>query len=204
MLLALGWKAWTRNDFVYGILLPLIVVLIIVGLSQLRQIFGFGSLGIVTGIVMEIEEIVVVGGIPLLFGLIWNRWAGGVSGFLLGSLYALSVADKFGRLPTTHFTGTGTLLLGYVVSAMLIGYMAGVLNKRSDNFSRMLIVGVLSTTIGGVLLFGVLQLSPVNVVTGLDGFLLTVLSRTACGAIVPVIAKVFTLYGVTMGQKNQQ
>ena len=78
---------------------------------------------------------------------------------------------------------------------MLIGYMAGALNKRSENFRRMLIAAVTAATIGGVILFGVFQISPANVVTGTDGFLLTLLSRVACGLIVPVIAKVFMWYG---------
>jgi hypothetical protein len=65
----------------------------------------------------------------------------------------------------------------------------------------MLISGVAAATIGGVLLFGVFQLSPANVVTGIDGFLLTVLSRMACGAVIPVIAKVFMWYGMAMKKK---
>ena len=52
----------------------------------------------------------------------------------------------------------------YVVSAMLIGYMAEALNKRLENFRRMIISGVVAGTIGGIFLFGVLQPSPVNVV----------------------------------------
>ena len=79
---------------------------------------------------------------------------------------------------------------------MLIGYMAGALNKRSENFRRMLIAGVTAGTIGGIMLFLVFQLSPANVVTGIDGLLLTVLARTACGLVVPVIAKLFMWYGV--------
>jgi hypothetical protein len=68
------------------------------------------------------------------------------------------------------------------------------MNKRLENFLRMMITGIFTTTVGGILLFGIFHLSPVNVVTGLDGFLLTVLSRTACGAIIPIIAKVFMWY----------
>ena len=174
----------------------------IVAISQLGRLFG-GGFGVVTGITMEIEEMTVIVGVPLIFGLLWNRWAGGASGFLLGSLYALYWADSY-RSPFAgnHVSGAGTVLLAYILSAMLIGYMAGALNKRSDNFRGMLIVGVVSATVGGVLLFGVFQLSSANVVTGWDGFLLTVLSRTACGAIIPVIAKVFTWYGVMAGKKQ--
>ena len=101
-----------------------------------------------------------------------------------------------------NITGSGTVLLAYLLSAMLIGYMAGALNKRSNDFRRMLISGVVAATIGGVLLFGVFQLSPANVVTGIDGFLLTVLSRTACGAIIPLIAKVFMWYGITVNKSQ--
>jgi hypothetical protein len=84
---------------------------------------------------------------------------------------------------------------------MLIGYMAGALSKRSENFIRLLISGVVAGTIGGLMLFGVFQLSSANVVTGIDGFLLTVLTRTACGAVVAVIAKVFMWYGVAITKK---
>jgi hypothetical protein len=203
MFLALDWKHWSRNDLIYGIISPILVVLLIVAISKLGSLFG-GGFGVVTGIVMEIQEMTVIVGVPLIFGLLWNRWAGGASGFLVGSLYALYWADSYhssfgggGRI-----VGYGTVLLGYIVSAMLIGYMAGALNKRSDNFRRMLIAGLTSATIGGVLLFGVFQLSPANVVTGWDGFLLTVLTRTACGAVIPVIAKVFTWYGLKMGKSQ--
>lgn len=92
--------------------------------------------------------------------------------------------------------GSGTVLIAYILSAMLIGYMAGALNKRSENFIRLLISGVVAASIGGIMLFGIFQLSSANVVTGIDGFLLTVLTRTACGAVVAIIAKVFMWYGM--------
>ena len=95
-------------------------------------------------------------------------------------------------------TGFGPTILGYVLSAMLIGYMAGALNKRSENFLRMIIVGVVSATVGGVLLFGMFQLSSSNVMIGMDAVLLTVLTRTATGVIIAVIAKVFMWYGVAL------
>jgi hypothetical protein len=95
-------------------------------------------------------------------------------------------------------SGFGPTILGWVLSAMLIGYMAGALNKRSENFLRMVVAGVISTTVGGLFLFGMFQLSPSNVVTGLDGFLITVLTRTASGVIIAVIAKVFMWYGVAL------
>lgn len=194
--MGLGWKEWNRSDIIYGIIAPVVVVLLIVAISKLGSLSG--GFGIATGITMEITELVMITVVPLLLGLVWNRWAGGASGFLLGSLYALYWADSYhSPFAGNNIGGSGTVLLAYLISAMLIGYMAGALNKRSDNFRRMIISGITASTIGGLVLFGVFQLSPINVVTGTDGFLLTVLTRTACGAVVAVIAKVFTWYGMT-------
>jgi len=191
--MGLGWKEWNRSDIIYGVVAPVLVVLLIVAISQLDRLFG-GGFGIVTGITMELQELLLIVVVPLMLGLVWNKWAGGASGFIMGSIYALYWADSY-RSPFSGNTfGSGTVLLGYVLSAMLIGYVAGAMNKRSDNFLRMVISGIATTTIGGLLLFGVFQLSPVNVVTGIDGFLLTVLTRTACGAVIPVIAKVLMWY----------
>jgi hypothetical protein len=205
--MGLGWKDWSRSDVLYGVVVPLVVVLVIVGLSLVGSFFissgGMsGSTGIVIGIISEIEEMVVIVAVPLLLGLVWNRWAGGASGFLMGSIYAMWFAVQYGVFSygtsPRGAMGFGPTLLGWVLSAMLIGYMAGALNKRSENFRRMVIAGVVSTTVGGVFLFGMFQLSPSNVMVGVDAFLLTVLTRTAAGVIIPIIAKVFMWYGIAM------
>lgn len=192
--MGLSWKQWNRGDIIYGIVAPVLVVLLIVVISQLSRLIG-GGFSIVTGITMELQELIVIVAVPLVLGLVWNRWAGGASGFLMGSFYALYWADSMHSL-----WGSGTILLAYLLSAMLIGYMAGALNKGSEDFRRMLVSGVVAATIGGIVLFGVFQLSSVNVVTGISGFLLTVLARTVCGVIVPVIAKVFMWYGISAGK----
>jgi hypothetical protein len=194
--MSLGWKQWNRSDIIYGIIVPVIVVLLIVAISKLDTLFG-GGYNAVTGIVMQIQELLVIVAIPLMLGLAWNKWAGGASGFIMGSLYALYWADSYRSPFAGSILGANTILLGYLLSAMLIGYMAGALNKRSDNFLRMMIIGVFTTTLGGIMLFGILLLSPANVVTGIDGFLITVLSRTACGATIPIFAKVFMWYGIS-------
>ena len=69
MIGGLGWKDWSRSDIIYGIVIPIIVVLVIVGISQLSSLFDMRSFEIVTGIISEIEEIVILVGIPLLLGL---------------------------------------------------------------------------------------------------------------------------------------
>jgi hypothetical protein len=204
MLMGLDWKQWSRSDIIYGIVAPVLVVLLIVVISQLGRLFGGGfegAGGIVLGITMELQELVVIVAVPLTLGLVWNRWAGGASGFLLGSIYALYWADSYHSPMAGNIQGSGTVLLAYILSGMLIGYMAGALNKRSESFRRMLISAVTAATIGGVLLFLIFQLSPANVVTGATGLLLTVLARTATGLVVPVIAKVFMWYGAVQNKR---
>jgi hypothetical protein len=188
--MGLDWKKWTRNDLIFGIILPIIAVFVIVLISQLPAITQGGH-GIVYGITSEIFELVIITAVPLALGLLWNQWAGGASGFLLGTFYALYWHDSFAR-----YAGSGLILLAYILSAMLIGYMAGVLNKKSDNFKRILISGLIASTIGGIVLFTLLQLSPMNVVDGLDGFALTVLTRPLAALLTAIVVKVFIWYGM--------
>jgi hypothetical protein len=199
--MALGWRDWSKKEIIYGIIVPVIVVLVIVGFSKIPSLVGYtsDSAGLVIGITMMLLELTLIVVVPLMFGLIWNSWAGGSSGFIMGAFYALYWSSSFHGI-----AGSGTVLIAYILSAMLIGYMAGALNKRSENFRRMLISGVIATTIGGIMLFGVFQLSTANVVTGVDGLALTLLPRIACGAIIAVLAKVFHWYGMGVNKKTNQ
>jgi hypothetical protein len=194
--MGLGWKEWSRSDILYGIVAPLLVVLLIVALSQVGKLVGGGMEGLgglVFGLTMELQELLLIAAIPLTLGLVWNRWAGGASGFLMGMFYMFYWAQTLRGI-----RGSGPILLAYILSPMLMGYIAGALNKRSENFKRMLISGALAAAIGGIALFGIYQLSSVNVVYGVEGFLLTVLPRMLVAVIVAVVAKVFTWYGVSM------
>jgi hypothetical protein len=192
--MALNWKQWTKNDLIFGIILPLVAIFVIVLISQLQSLVG-GEPGIVLGLTMEILELVIIVGVPLALGLLWNQWAGGASGFLMGTFYALYWSNSFHGI---H--GAGTVLIAYILSPMLIGYMAGALNKRSDDFKRILISGIIATTIGGIVLFTIFQMSPANVVTGVTGFALTVLARILAAILTAVVVKVFFWYG--MGTKR--
>jgi hypothetical protein len=195
------WRDWSKKDVLFGVIVPTIVILLIVAISKVPSLVGYtsDSGGIAIGLTMEILELTVIVAVPLMLGLVWNQWAGGASGFLMGTLYAMYWGNMFNGA-----TGSGTILLAYIISPMLIGYIAGALNKRSEDFRRMLISGVVATTIGGIMLFGVFQLSPANVVTGPIGVLLNVLPRIACGAIIPIFAKVFFWYGMGFKAKTNQ
>ena len=178
------------------------MVLIIVAFASIRSLIGpesMESLGIIIGITMEITELTIIVAIPLTLGLIWNRWAGGASGFLMGTFYAIYWMDSLNRLE-----GGGTLLLAYILSPMLIGFMAGALNKGSDDFKRMLISGLVAATVGGIMLLVIFQLSPSNVVTGVDAVLLNIIPRMLMGVIIAVVAKVFFWYGMSPHSKTNQ
>lgn len=193
--MSVDWKKWTKNDVIFGIIFPIIAVLVIVLISRLPSLVGGGfddpTYGIVMGLTMEIFELTVIVGVPLALGLLWNQWAGGSSGFLMGTFYAFYWSSSFHGA-----TGAGTVLLAYILSPMLIGYMAGALNHKSDDFKRLLISGIVASTIGGLVMFSIFQMSPANVVTGATGLALTVLARILAAVLTAVVVKIFCWYGM--------
>ena len=181
-----SWKNWKLSDLVYGVVVPSIVALLIVGVAMV-------STPSLIGLKYPLLEAIVVVGVPMLLGLIWNKWAGGASGFLLGSLYALYYSDQLYAAQ-----GRGDIsLLGNLVSAMLIGYIAGALNKRSDDYRRMLIAGVTSGTMGSLLVITVGQFSPILGGASVGGVVLVFLPRILAGVLVPLIARAFLRHGAS-------
>ena len=67
--MGLDWKKWTKNDLIFGIVLPVIAVFVIVLISKLPSFvhggFNDPTCGIVLGLTMEILELVVIVGVPL-------------------------------------------------------------------------------------------------------------------------------------------
>ncbi len=184
------WGTWKLGDVILGVVIPTIVALLIVGVSMV-------STPSLIGLKYPLLEAIVIVGVPMLIGLIWNQWAGGASGFLLGSLYVLYYADQLyaaqGRSDIS--------LLGNLVSAMLIGYIAGALNKRSDNYRRMLAAGIISGIMGSLLVVFVGQFSPILGEANVLGILLTFLPRVLSGIIVPFIARAFLRHGALQNRR---
>ncbi|MBS7659480.1 MAG: hypothetical protein QW764_04795 [Desulfurococcaceae archaeon] len=191
-----GLKA---SDILYAVIVPCIVALIIIAFPHylapaldptLRAIVVYG-----------LGEAILIIAVPMLFGLLWNQWAGGASGFLLGSIYALYVNDTFAA--SQLFTPDGMVgdisNLGYVVCAMLTGYIAGALNKGSLSFKRMLIAGLTGGIIGGIFLLFTQVISPFGMVTDIGySLFITILPRIIYGIVIPAIAKVFSWYGLIL------
>lgn len=186
------------GDILFGVVVPVVVALLILAWptvisSALLNIDPSYALNAI--FVDGFVEAVMLVGVPMFFGLLWNQWAGGASGFLLGSIYALYWSVQYQGF---GYSPTDISLLGYLVGAMLTGYIAGSLSKGSTKFRRMLVAGISAGIIGGLLQFLAAYISPIGMVTDIPYVLfITLLPRIIYGVIVPLLAMVFTWYGVT-------
>jgi hypothetical protein len=178
-----GLKDLKIKDLLLGIAAPIIVCLVIIWFPLNENFLtrlGFG--GVLRGILVGgAQETIMIVAVPMLLGLTWNKWAGGASGFLLGSIFALWYS-----LSGVTFQGwiNNLSLLGYVLSAMLIGYMAGALNQKSTKLTRLLFSGIVAGVSGGLFLFLTAQLSRYNFIP----LYLAMLPRIIFGIVIPLIA----------------
>ena len=205
-------------DIFYAIVIPIILVLLIfvlavyVNVSGTYHVLGQGAIAVI--LTQGFSQMIVLG-IPLVIGLLWNKWAGGAAGFIMGGMYYVASAGLYTGYYTTYnppqnFFGDISMLF-YLVNAVIIGYMAGALNNKSTNFKRMLGAGLTAAVITAliqVILNYTVSLAPARSmaqglwtdttlgVAGLYGFVLAFVPSIALGIIVPIIAKVMTWYGL--------
>lgn len=195
-------EKFSVKDIIYGVIVPCIIGLLIAIFPHYLKPNIDPTLAAI--FVDGFAEALLIIGVPMLFGLIWNRWAGGAAGFLLGAIYALYVNDTFvaaGVYTETVYAGgmAGDISnLGYTLCAMLTGYIAGALSKGSFAFKRMVAAGIVSGIIGGLILLWTQMISPFGMVTDIQyALFITLLPRIIYGVIVPLIAKVASWYGLT-------
>ena len=202
-----SWTDWKLNDIIYGIIIPCIVAfLIVIFPMELGPILdGVEPLGIPLNIIFVdgLAEAILLVGIPLFAGLIWNKWAGGGAGFLLGSIYALYVNDVFAAsgIFTSSMMVGDISVLGYVVAAMLVGYMSGALNRGSYSFRRMLVAALIASTISGLFQLWTGIISPIGMITDpvYSGFLI-MLPKLIYAIIIPIFVTLFGWFGITPRQ----
>ena len=186
-----SWKDWKSKDLIFGVIVPTIVAFLIVGIAMSSSVAAIALKYIL------LEAIVVVA-VPMLIGLVWNQWAGGASGFLMGSLYTLYFADQI-----YASQGSGDIsLLGNLVSAMLIGYVAGALNKRSDSYKRMLIASVTAGIMGSLIVVFTSNFSSILGPATIEGAFLAFLSRILTGVLVPLVGRAFLRHRVTQKKRE--
>jgi hypothetical protein len=204
-------------DIAYGVIIPLILVFLIYVLaiyinpSGNQHVLGVSGLAGTIGVILTqgFAQMIILG-VPLVLGLLWNKWAGGAAGFIMGGIYYVATAGLYtgyyaGGNPAYNFYGDISILM-WVVYGVIIGYMAGSLNNGSTKLFRMLGAGLTSSIIVAVLeayfnytislkpsrdmAVGSWATDPVN------AFIIAFVPGIALGVIVPIIAKVMTWYGL--------
>jgi predicted anti-sigma-YlaC factor YlaD len=205
-------------DILYAIIIPLAVALaiyllaIFVNPSGSHHIFGAGS--VISVILTQGFAQMIVLGVPMALGLLWNRWAGGAAGFIMGGMYYVASAGLYtSYYASQSYNFFGDIsMMGWMINAVILGYMVGALTNGSTGFKRMLGAGLTSAliiaTIQAYLNYTVALKPSRNMaisewasksylgVPGLEGFTLSFVPSIALGVVVPIIAKVMTWYGL--------
>jgi len=207
-------------DIFNGIIIPLILVFLIyflaIDISPTGLNHIIGTTNTIAVILSQGFAQMIILGIPLVLGLLWNKWAGGSAGFITGGAYYLASAGyangSYAAFSVFKYNFFGDMsMLGYLIMAIIIGYMAGALNNGSTNFKRMLGAGMTAAVITAVIQaylnnqYSLLPAKQMNqglwantslIVPGLYGFVLAFIPSIALGVIVPILAKVMTWYGI--------
>jgi hypothetical protein len=202
-------NSFKLKDLLYGLVIPIVVAILILLFPTVigpAAVGAFGAMSPIPQILTHGFAIMVLFAIPIILGLVWNKWAGGAAGFLLGTLYYLAFAGynfammaEFGM--SINMFADASFIGNYIVGGILIGYIAGALNNKSYNFKRMLgsgltaaiAVGVMQFILNYTVAFGawMTQADPVY------AFFITMLPMILLGVIGPIIAKVMTWYGLS-------
>ena len=206
-----SWTDWKLNDIIYGIILPVIAAFLIIVfpttiadlLLEIDPSFGLNAI-----LVDGLGEALLVTAIPLFAGLIWNKWAGGGAGFLLGSIYALYVNDVYAAYVALGYIelSAGFMVqeitnLGFVVSAMLVGFISGALNRDSYSFKRMLVSALIAGGIASAFQLWAGVISPISMATDIPyvGFTI-LLPKLIYGIIIPIFVTLFGWFGISPRQ----
>ena len=221
------------KDILYGLVIPILVAVLILSFPIVigpaldtwfpagdpLTMEGASDLAFITKIFTHGFALMVMFAVPLILGLLWNKWAGGASGFLMGTLYYVAFAAyntwwsfiTFGQglgadtgvQYTVNLFADPSFIGNYIVGGILIGYIAGALSNKSFNFKRMLGAGLTAALTVGILQF----ILNITVASGawmaqadlFQAFYVAVLPMAILGIIGPIIAKVFTWFGILPG-----
>ena len=112
-------------DIFGGIIIPIILVLLIFVFAVYLNVGGtyhvLGSDNVVAVILVSGFAQMIILGVPLVLGLLWNKWAGGAAGFVMGGLYYVANAGQYNGL----FAMGGSISGSIPVSAATL---AGIAN----------------------------------------------------------------------------
>jgi hypothetical protein len=180
------------KDILFGLIIPIVVAIIVMLFPTVIgpvAVSAFGADAALPNILTHGFAIMVIFAIPILIGLIWNKWAGGAAGFLLGTLYYVAYAG--------YYTAIINTLPQYNM------YRDPSFNNKSFNFKRMLGAGMTAAITVGVMQFILnYYVSFASYMTQGDplyALFTTMLPMIILGVIGPVVAKVMTWYGIYPG-----
>lgn len=218
-------EKFKRADILYGFVVPLIIGIVIVLFpAVLRPALDswFPPADMMTGdpgspyafltvIFTHGFSLMIALGVPLILGLLWNKWAGGAAGFVTGTLYYLAFAGYNIQYSIINFGSSQNLYAdpsfigNYIVCGVLIGYITGALNNKSTSFKRMLGAGLTASLTVGVFTF-ILNYTvsfAAWMTQGDPGFALftAMLPMIILGIIGPILAKVMVWYGLIAGSR---
>jgi hypothetical protein len=100
-------------------------------------------------ITIGIAEGLLTCAIPIMVGIVHNRWTGGIAGFIGSVLFTVGMATYYGGISATLDW------LGLIVAGMLVGYIAGSLYARSQmrgstGLKPMLIAAIVAATVATI------------------------------------------------------
>ena len=216
-------EPFKRSDILYGLVVPLLIGIVIVLFPAVLRpaldtwfppatMESAGSdLAFLTVIFTHGFAMMVCLGIPLIVGLLWNKWAGGAAGFITGTLYYLANAgynimysiQYYGVEYAYNLYADPSFIGDYIVGAILIGYIGGALANKSLSFKRMLGASLTATITVGVFSFALnYTVSFAAWMTQADpgyAFFYTMLPLVILGVLAPLLAKVMTWFGLIAG-----
>ena len=216
-------EPFSKKTIIYGFIVPILVaVIILLFPTVIKDAFdswfpvgdmmtgeGASEWAFITVIFTHGLAQMVMFGIPLVMGLIWNKWAGGATGFIMGTLFYLAYAGYNIAFSVEFFGASQNLyrdpsfIGNYIVGGILIGYIAGALNDKSFNFKRMLGAGLTAGITIGVLQF-ILNMTIafgawMSQADPFYAFYLVMLPNVLLGVLAPIISKVMMWYGLLPG-----
>ena len=213
------------KDILYGLVLPILVAVVILLFPIVVRPLLDGAFpppdmmtgdpgspyAFLTVIFTHGFALMVMFGVPIVLGLLWNKWAGGAAGFIMGTLLYLANAgynimysfEAFGVDGMMNLYRDPSFIGNYIVCGILIGYIAGALNNKSYTIKRMLgasltaaiTVGFIQFTLNMTVAFSA-WMSQADPFTS---FYQVLLPMVILGILAPIIAKVFTWYGLMPG-----
>jgi hypothetical protein len=183
-------------DILYGLVVPLLVGLLIIAFPTILRpaldswfpaadmMMGTEAspYAFLTVIFTHGFAQMIILGVPLILGLLWNKWAGGAAGFLTGTLYYVAWAgyntqysvdmavqmygmavaggadaatqlQYFVELLPPNLWADPSFIGSWIVGGILIGYIAGALNNKSFSFKRMLGASLTASIAVGIIQF---------------------------------------------------